>query len=87
MAHTLSARTVVAPATETFRLVILDREGTKVLTVPSVDGFVLPSVVIPRWQRVAESLTAAVKTECGQEIICLYAPDIVFTLENGDRVS
>jgi hypothetical protein len=32
-------------------------------------------VTIPRWQRVAENLTAAVNTEWGEEVICLFEPD------------
>jgi hypothetical protein len=85
MAHALDARTVVAPATETCRLVILDRDGTEVLVVPEGDRMVLPSVAIPPWQRLAESLAAAVKSAWGQEIICLFTLEISLTPENGER--
>ena len=40
------------------------------------DRFALPSVKIPRWQRVAENLTAAVNAEWGEEVICLIEPDV-----------
>ena len=32
----------------------------------------LPSVEIPRWQRIAENLTAAFKTDWGAEVVCLF---------------
>ena len=35
----------------------------------------LPSVEIPRWQRVAENLTAAVESNWGEEVVCLFDPD------------
>ena len=72
--------------TETYRLVILDRGGTEVLVVSDGGRFVLPSVAIPSWQRVVENLTAAVKTEWGEEVICLYTSDTVLALENGQQV-
>jgi len=85
MPHPLAARTVVAPARETFRLVILERGGTEVLVVPDGDRLVLPSVEIPVWQRLADSLTAAAKVEWGQEIICLFTPAIAFIPEGCQR--
>ena len=45
---------------ETYRVIVLSRDGTKVLLVPNGERQMLPSVEIPRWQRVAENLTAAV---------------------------
>ncbi|HEY3617280.1 MAG TPA: hypothetical protein VGK96_10735, partial [Candidatus Sulfotelmatobacter sp.] len=51
---------------------MLGRCGTEVLLVPNGDCYTLPSVQIPCWQRVAENLTAAVKTEWGEEIVCLF---------------
>ncbi|MCU1300732.1 MAG: hypothetical protein JWQ87_1016 [Candidatus Sulfotelmatobacter sp.] len=43
---------------------------------PDGDRFALPFVNIPRWQRVAENLTVAVKAEWGEEVICLIEPDV-----------
>ena len=60
---------------ETYRVVVLGQSGTEVLVVPDGDRFALPSVNIPRWQRVAENLTTAVKTDWGQEVVCLFEPD------------
>ncbi len=60
---------------ETYRVVVLGQNGTEVLLVPDGDRFALPSVNIPRWERVAENLTAAVKTDWGEEVVCLFEPD------------
>ncbi len=60
---------------ETYRVVVLGQNGTEVLVVPDGDRFALPSVNIPRWERVAENLTAAVKTDWGEEVVCLFEPD------------
>jgi len=61
---------------ETYRVIVFGRSGIEVLLVPGGDRFALPCVEIPRWQRVAESLTAAVNTEWGEEVICLIEPDV-----------
>jgi len=47
---------------ETYRVIVLSRDGTNVLLVPNGVCRMLPSVEIPRWQRVAENLTAAVES-------------------------
>jgi len=60
---------------ETYRVIVLGKSGTEVLLAPNGDRFALPSVNIPRWQRVAENLTAAVKTDWGEEVVCLFEPD------------
>lgn len=60
---------------ETYRVIILRRRGTEVLLVPDGDRFALPSVEIPRWQRVAENLTPAIKTDWGEAVVCLFDLD------------
>ena len=60
---------------ETYRVIVLGQNGTEVLVVPDGDRFALPSVNIPRRQRVAENLTAAVMTDWGEEVVCLFEPD------------
>jgi hypothetical protein len=57
---------------ETYRVIVLSRDGTKVLLVPNGERQMLPSVEIPRWQRVAENLTAAVDSNWGEEVVCLF---------------
>lgn len=59
---------------ETYRVIVLSRDGTKVLLAPNGERQMLPSVEIPRWQRVAENLTAAVDSNWGEEVICLSDP-------------
>jgi hypothetical protein len=61
---------------ETYRAIVLGRGGNEVLLNPAGDGFLLPSVEIPRWQRVAENMTVAIRSEWGQEAICLFNPDV-----------
>jgi hypothetical protein len=61
---------------ETYRAIVLGQGGNELLLAPAGDGFLLPSVEIPRWQRVAENMTVAIRNEWGQEAICLFNPDI-----------
>ena len=60
---------------ETYRVIVLSRDGTKVLLVPIGERQMFPSVDIPRWQRVAENLTAAVESNWGEEVMCLFDLD------------
>ena len=60
---------------ETYRVIVLGKSGTELLLAMNGDRFALPAVNIPRWQRVAENLTAAVETDWGEEVICLFEPD------------
>jgi hypothetical protein len=60
---------------ETYRLVILFGEVSKVLLVCDTEGRVsLPEVTIPKWQRVAENLTAQVKESWNLDAVCLFDP-------------
>jgi hypothetical protein len=61
---------------ETYRLIVPSLDGMELLLVHANTRFLLPSVEILHSQRVAESLTAAMKREWGHEVICLFAPDI-----------
>ena len=61
---------------ETYRAILLGQGGNELLLAPVGDGFVLPSVEIPRWQRVAENMTVAIRNKWGQEAICLFKPDV-----------
>lgn len=61
---------------EIYRVIVLGKKGTEVLVAPNGDRFALPAVNIPRWQRVAENLTAAVRTDWGEEVVCLVEPDV-----------
>ena len=61
---------------ESYRVIMFGRSGTEVLLVPGGGRFALPCVEIPRWQRVAENLTAAVMVDWGEEVVCLIEPDV-----------
>ena len=60
---------------ETCRLIVFRADGTKVLVKNTQAGFVLPSVEIPRRERVAENLTAALKREWGCDAVSLFTAD------------
>jgi hypothetical protein len=60
---------------ETYRVIVLSRDGAKVLLVSDGERRMVPSVEIPRWQRVAEHLTAAVESNWGEEVVCLFEPE------------
>ncbi len=69
---------------QTYRVIVLSPDGKNILLVPDGNRFALPSVEIPRWQRVAENLTEAVKTDWGEEIVCLFElSDLVGTYGTG----
>lgn len=53
-------------------MIVLGRGGTEVLLIPDGERRVLPWVEIPRWQRVAENLTATVKSDWAEEVVCLF---------------
>ena len=60
---------------EVYRAVVLGANGKELLVVANDRGLLLPCVDIPRDQRLAESLTRAMKTDWSCETICLFTPD------------
>jgi len=60
----------------TYRAIVLGQGGNELLLKPAGEGFLLLSVEIPRWQRLAENMTVAIRNEWGQEAICLFNPDV-----------
>jgi len=62
---------------QTYRAIVLGQGGDDLLLASATDGFLLPSVEIPRWQRIAENLTAAMKNDWGHEVVCLFSPDAI----------
>lgn len=76
------------PNGENCRVFIFDRDRTQVLLVDDEDScFVLPSVEIPRWERVADNLTAAVRNKWNCGAISLFAPEVprLGNASNGHR--
>jgi len=61
---------------ETYRAIVLGQAGSELLLKPAGEGFLLLSVEVPRWQRLAENMTVAIRNEWGQEAICLFNPDV-----------
>jgi Phosphotransferase enzyme family len=57
---------------ETYRVIVLSSDGREILLAVDGDRFALLSVEIPRWQRVTENLTEAVKSGWGEKIVCLF---------------
>lgn len=55
-------------------MIVLGRRGAEVLLVPNGKRHMLPWVEIPRWQRVAENVTVGVKSDWGEEVVCLFDP-------------
>jgi hypothetical protein len=60
---------------EIYRVIVLGQSGTELLVAPDGERYRLPEVFSPRWERVAENLTTAVKDEWGEKVICLFTPD------------
>lgn len=60
---------------QTCRAIIFGPDGSDVLLKFTEAGFVLPYVEIPRWERLAENLTAALKQDWGCDAVCLFTPD------------
>lgn len=57
------------------RLIVFGKNGSEILLNCNEAGFTLPSVEIPRWERIAENLTAAVKKDWNCDAVCLFTPD------------
>jgi hypothetical protein len=67
---------------ETCRVIVFGRDGTDVLLKLTETGFVFPCVKVPRWERLAENLTTALKNNWGCDAVCLFTPDN--TSQDGD---
>jgi Phosphotransferase enzyme family len=60
----------------TYRVIVLQSDGTEVLLTRSHAGVEFPVVTIPRWERVAENVTSEMKREWGEVVVCLFEPDL-----------
>jgi len=67
-----------------YRILLLRNEGAELLVAGERPPFTLPCVAIPRWDRVAENVTAAVKKRYGLSAICLFAPALSVTTTDTD---
>jgi hypothetical protein len=62
------------PPRDLYRLVVFRKSGAEILLASERTPFTLPCVEIPRWERVAENLTEAVRKRYGISTICLFTP-------------
>jgi hypothetical protein len=60
---------------ETCRIILLRGKNPEVLLGSEGQQHILPGVEIPRWQRIAESLTAAIRKSCGMDTVSLSTLD------------
>jgi Phosphotransferase enzyme family len=60
---------------EMCRVIVLGRDGNEVLLKITEPGFAFPAVEIPRWERLAEHLTAALRRDWGCDAVCLFTPN------------
>jgi hypothetical protein len=61
---------------EICRVIVLGRDGTEVLLGIAKPGFAFPAVEIPRGERLAENLTAALKRDWDCDAVCLFTPNL-----------
>jgi hypothetical protein len=67
-----------------YRLLMLRKSGSELLVASERPPFTLPCVEIPRWERVAENLTEAVRKRYGISAICLFTLDLSDATANGE---
>jgi hypothetical protein len=61
-------------ASDVYRVIVLNRDGTEALVVQGGIEYRFPSVEVPCDQRVAENVCAQVRSIWGEEVIC-FSPD------------
>ena len=67
-----------------YRLLMLRKSGSELLVASERPPFTLPCVEIPKWERVAENLTEAVRKRYGISAICLFTLDLSDATANGE---
>ena len=60
---------------EACRAIVFGRDGTEVLLKIAESGFAFPVLELPRWERLAENLTAALKRDWNCDAVCLFTPN------------
>ncbi len=71
------------PDRDTFRLIILRRDGSEMLLLPSEPGWSLPRAQARLRERIAPQLIAGVKEHLGIETYCLFVPGFTAPYEEG----
>ena len=59
-----------------YRILLLRKNGSEFLVGDDDPPLTLPCVEIPRWERVAENVTTALKKRYGISAVCLFTPDL-----------
>ncbi|MBI3476434.1 MAG: phosphotransferase [Acidobacteria bacterium] len=67
-----------------YRLLMLRNSGSELLVASQRPPFTLPCVEIPKWERVAENLSEAVRKRYGLSAICLFTPEPSDATANGE---
>jgi hypothetical protein len=75
---------ISAAAQDRHRLLVLRHRGSELLVAGERPPFTLPSVTIPRWERMAENVVGAVKKRYGISAICLFAPELSASTSDGE---
>jgi hypothetical protein len=70
---------------EICRVIILGPDGSEVLLKTGEPGFAFPAVEIPLWERLAENLTTAVKSDWDCDAVCLFTANS--SSEDGNSIS
>ena len=74
------------PATQDlYRLLVLRKGGSDLLVAGERVPFTLPWVEIPRWERVAENVIAAVRKRYEISAVCLFSPELPPTTTDGEQ--
>ncbi len=87
MAAEQNVRPVVArPAQrDQYRLLLLRTNGSELLVVGEQPAFTLPCVEVPKWERVAENMIAAVRRRYGLSAFCLFSPHVSAAARAGEQ--
>jgi hypothetical protein len=60
---------------EICRVIVMGRDRTEVLLKTAESGFAFPAVEVPRWERLAENVTAALRRDWDCDAVCLFTLD------------
>jgi hypothetical protein len=71
-----TSATIPAVSKDLYRLLLLRKKGSELLVAGDRARLTLPCVEIPRWERVAENLIAALRKRHGLSAVCLFSPEM-----------
>jgi hypothetical protein len=59
-----------------YRILLLRKNGSDLLVAGTQPPFMLPCIEIPKWERVAENMNAAMRRRYGISALCLFTPEV-----------